>query len=218
MVVNYLPVGMTGLIIAVLVAALISSVDSGLNSFSTIFTLDIYSNKKENTDPGRIKMIGRIVTVCAAIIAILFALAMTTLAKDLFTLLQSIIAFIAPPMSAVFLVGALWKKATPASSIAVLTAGAVISLGTGFCQIKKITFGLFEEWPHFLLLSFFLFILMVFIMVITSLVFPDKGNRSGQLIFKNDRPTSSENRTIWLGWTSLAVIMFGIYLLFQTIG
>ena len=45
MVTNYLPVGMTGLIVAVLIAALVSTVDSGLNSFSTVFTLDIYVKK-----------------------------------------------------------------------------------------------------------------------------------------------------------------------------
>jgi len=215
MVVNYLPAGMTGLIIAVLVAALISSVDSGLNSFSTIFTLDIYSNTKENTDSKKIKMIGRIVTVGAAIIAILFALAMTTMAKDLFTLLQSIIAFIAPPVSAIFLVGTLWKKATPVSAIAVLTGGAAISLGAGYCQIKNITFGLFDSWPHFLLLSFYLFLFMILVMVIISIFVHKERGQSESLIYSIEK--SSNNRIIWIGWASLAIIMLAIYVLFQSI-
>ncbi len=214
MVANYLPIGMTGLIIAVLVAALISSVDSGLNSFSTIFTLDIYSPKYKSTSPQKLKTVGRLVTVGAAIIAILFALAMETVAKDLFTLLQSIIAFIAPPISAVFIVGTAWKKASERAAIAVLTYGAAISLGVGYCQVKQITFGLFPEWPHFLLLSFFLFLLMVLIMIITSLLSTDKTDRSEMFSLKPDRSGSEKSGGIWMGWIILAIIMLGIYIVF----
>ena len=68
MVTNYLPTGMTGLIVAVLIAALVSTVDSGLNSFSTVFTLDIYVKKYRPTaTPAEIVWVGRVVMVLVAV-------------------------------------------------------------------------------------------------------------------------------------------------------
>ena len=89
MVTNHLPVGMVGLIVAVLIAAVISTIDSGLNSFSTVFTLDIYARKlRPRSTANEIRWIGRLVTVAVAGIAMFCALAMETVARDLFNLLQ----------------------------------------------------------------------------------------------------------------------------------
>ncbi len=117
MVVNYLPAGMTGLIVAVLIAALVFTLDSGLNSFSTVFTLDIYvKNFRPAATAKEIKWLGRVVTVLVGVLAIGVVLAMDTVARNLFDLLQGVIAFVAPPMGAVFLIGVLWNRATAAAA------------------------------------------------------------------------------------------------------
>ena len=76
MVVNYMPTGAIGLIIAVLIAALVSTVDSGLNSFSTIVTLDIYKRYfNPDADNGKLKKVGRTITISAGIAGAVIALA-----------------------------------------------------------------------------------------------------------------------------------------------
>ena len=91
MVTNYLPTGMTGLIVAVLIAALVSTVDSGLNSLSTVFTLDIYVKKYRPTaTPAEIVWVGRVVMVLVAVLAVFSALSMESFGKNMFDLLQGL--------------------------------------------------------------------------------------------------------------------------------
>jgi SSS family solute:Na+ symporter len=141
MVSNYLWPGMIGLIVAVLIAAVISTIDSGLNSFSTVFTLDIYvRNFRPAASPWEIKWLGRVATVAAALIAVGCAISMQGVGRNLFDLLQGIIAFVAPPMAAVFTIGVLWRRATGKAAVAALLIGTAVSLSVGFCH--------FKEWPE----------------------------------------------------------------------
>jgi SSS family solute:Na+ symporter len=115
MVGNLLPVGLKGLIIAVLIAALVSTVDSGLNSFSTVFTLDVYVpiiKKGKAVDPQEIKRVGAIATIGAGIFATLWAIAMGGFASGMFELLQGVSSFLAPPMTALFLLTIFWRGTT----------------------------------------------------------------------------------------------------------
>ena len=140
MVSNYMPPGMVGLVIAVLIAAMISTVDSGLNSFSTVFTLDIYVRRfRPDAQPREVKNIGRVVTLLVAVFSMFLALWFNTLDKDLFNLFQGIIAFVAPPMAAVFLIAVLWRRATASAALWTLVVGSVVSVGAGICHL--------EDWP-----------------------------------------------------------------------
>ena len=215
MVTNHLPVGMVGLIVAVLIAAVISTIDSGLNSFSTVFTLDIYARKlRPRSTANEIKWIGRLVTVAVAGIAMFCALAMETVARDLFNLLQGVIAFIAPPMSAVFLIGILWKRATATAALSSLIVGSGISLSVGVCHFKDWPDEQF--WPHYLLVSFYLFVGIAAFMVLVSLL-------TRQSVSKNGLPTISEiyatqgarSARVWGLWALLAAIMLALYLVFN---
>ena len=140
MVSQYMPPGMVGLIVAVLIAAMISTVDSGLNSFSTVFTLDIYVKRfRPQARPQETKTLGRVVTLLVACLAVLLALWFGTLEKDLFNLFQGIIAFMAPPMSAVFLIAVIWKRATATAALSTLVLGSIVSIGIGVCHL--------QDWP-----------------------------------------------------------------------
>jgi SSS family solute:Na+ symporter len=140
MVNEYLPVGLVGLIVAVLVAAVISTLDSGLNSFSTVFTLDIY---KRWIDPDagehRIKVVGRIVTCAAALMAVGIAYYLDTVKNsNLFNLFQSIISYLAPPISAVFVLGVFWRRSTAKAAIVTLILGSIVSVAVGYCDINDV--------------------------------------------------------------------------------
>lgn len=71
----------------------------------------------------------------------------------MFDLPQSLIAFVSPPMAAVFLAGVLWRRATGAAAIVGLIAGSLVSLSLGACCITDWPHKGF--WPHYLLLSFY---------------------------------------------------------------
>jgi SSS family solute:Na+ symporter len=215
MVTNYLPVGMVGLIVAVLIAALISTIDSGLNSFSTVFTLDIYvKNFRPNATPKEIKLLGRVVTVAAAGIAILIALSMADFGKDLFNLGQSIISSIAPPMATVFLIGVLWKRATEKAAVATLIVGSIVSISIGYCQLKDWPSQVF--WPHYLLVSFYVFAgLCAFMIMVSLLTKKSPGEEDLPTIREAQQQQGSRSKLIWPLWGVLAVIMFALYVFFN---
>ena len=214
LVTNLLPVGMVGLIVAVLIAALISTIDSALNSFSAIFTLDIYCKKiRPQADQNEIRWVGRIMTLIIAIVSIFIALSMESVGRDLFNLLQGIIAFFAPPMAAVFLIGVLWRKATSKSALLTLIFGSLVSLSIGLCQFKNWPNKSF--WPHYLLLSFYLFAGLSVFMIVISLA-TQKNSRPSPLPTLRDTYSKTQgSNIIWILWGILAVIMSVLYLVFN---
>lgn len=215
MVGNHMPAGMVGLIVAVLVAALISTVDSGLNSFSTIFTLDIYQRKwRKDATPHELKQVGRFVTILIAVCSVFIALSMDNVGKNLFDLLQSIIAYFAPPMASVFLIGILWRRATSKAAFITLTGGSVLCLSIGLMDFMQLPGP--DFWPHFLLMSFCLFALLCVVMIVISLL---TRNSQEEEVLPTFRETSAhiENtrgRT-WLGWGILAAVMLTIFIVFN---
>jgi len=215
MIVNHLPTGMIGLMVAVLIAALISTIDSGLNSFSTVFTLDIYRKSiRPQASAAETKMVGRVATVVAAMIAISSALVMDRFDRGLFDMIQSVIGFIAPPVSAVFVIGVLWRRATSRAALATLIVGSITSISIGFCNLNGWPSKAF--WPHFMLLSFYIFAGICLFMVVTSLL-TRNGPAEERLPSLKETYAQQGSRpgSIWLLWALLAVIMAAIYLFFN---
>jgi SSS family solute:Na+ symporter len=213
MVTTYLPHGMIGLIVAVLIAAVISTVDSGLNSFSTVFTLDIY---KRTINPAAtdhaLKRTGRWVTVAATVLAVAIAMFLSLAeGTNLFNLFQSIIGFLAPPVAAVFLLGLFWKRATSKAALATLIAGFAVCVTIGVLTILGI-----GTWPHFLVLTFYLFVANVVFMVLCSLVTRNDGCEEH---FPPLRAAYAGNRAVgfvgWAFWALLFVVMIALYLFFN---
>lgn len=215
MVTSCLPVGMIGLIVAVLIAALVSTVDSGLNSVSTILTLDIFVKSfRPNASTEQIKWVGRATTVGAAAVAIFFALFMKTLGKDMFDLLTAVMSFIAPPIAAVFVAGVLWKRATGAAAVWALIGGSFVSLTIGVCHLKNWPSEQF--WPHYLLLAFYLFVGISAFMVVASLCTRKSSDEEDLPTLKETYSSQgTQPRLIWCLWGVLAVIMLALYLVFE---
>ena len=216
MVTGLLPVGMVGLIMAVLIAALVSTIDSALNSFSTIFTMDIYAKKiDKKVDQKKLVLIGRVTMVVGALVAILIALGLDEIkGMDLFSLFQAILGYLAPPMTALFLLGVLWKKTSTKAANFGLIIGSAVSLLVGVLQLLEYPNKAF--WPHFLYVSFFLFVFIVILMVLITL-FGGKAETS-------QFPTLSESyvklnykpsgKVVFL-WGALFVAMITLYIVFN---
>lgn len=115
---NMIPQGVRGLAFAALVAAILSSLASMMNSISTIFTMDIYKTYFSiNATEKRLVNVGRISAVLAMVIAVLIAPLLTNL-DQAFQYIQEFTGFISPGALAIFLTGFFYKKATANGALA----------------------------------------------------------------------------------------------------
>ncbi len=119
---DLLPVGIRGLIISALVAAIMSSVDSTLNSASTLVTMDFIKKLKPNVPNHRLVVAGRIVTFVFMALAILWAPQIIKF-PNIWTYLQQMLAYLAPPIVACFFAGVFWKRANGHGAFAALVVG-----------------------------------------------------------------------------------------------
>jgi SSS family transporter len=207
------PPGMRGLIIVVLIAALVGNIGSSLNSVSTVFTMDIYIMKyKPKATNGEIIGIGRWVTVAGAIVSVLIALAIDNIkGLNLFDVFQSVLGFLAPPMSVAFLWGVLWKGTSSRAINGVLTIGTGFSVAVGVLYLWVFPAAQYPVWPHFLLLSFYLFVLLSLATVVVSLAGRQVVLPAGVVSEGLPRPS----RKVRVLWIVLSVVMMILYLLFN---
>ncbi len=125
MITSFLPVGIKGLAIAGLLAALMSSLSSAFNSSSTLVTMDFYKYYRPNASDKSLVRFGQIATVILVILSLGWIPFMRALmGGGIFHYLQSIQAYISPPITAVFLLGLLYRW--------INARGAIVALWTGF--------------------------------------------------------------------------------------
>lgn len=120
---NLLPSGLRGLVAAGLLAALMSSLASVFNSCSTLFTVDIYKKLKPHTSERKLVNIGRIATGIVVILGILWIPIMANISGVLYEYLQSVQSYIAPPITAVFLLGIFFKRINATGALTTLIYG-----------------------------------------------------------------------------------------------
>lgn len=209
---NLMPHGLLGLCVAALIAALIDTVSSGLNSFSTIFTLDVVGQFTEMDDAKKHRL-GKWLTVLAAFLAVCIAYLYSHSGKGFFELSQGLVSILAPPLSVVFLAGILWKRVNSIAAEIVLYGGGLICLIIGICHVLNYPYT--GYWPHFLLLSVYLFIgLATVIVLVTLFTKPDLKGVLPSLVETN-RKAGHQSRSVWLGWALLALVMGIIYFIFR---
>lgn len=119
---DLLPVGIRGLIISALVAAIMSSVDSTLNSASTLVTMDFIKKLKPKVPNHSLVIAGRIVTFVFMTLAILWAPQIIKF-PNIWTYLQQMLAYLSPPVVACFFAGIFWKRANGHGALAALLVG-----------------------------------------------------------------------------------------------
>ena len=125
MITGFLPIGLKGLAISGLLAALMSSLSSAFNSSSTLITFDFYKQWKPQASEKELVWVGQVATLILVIASFLWIPFMKTLmGGGLFHYLQSVQAYISPPIAAVFLFGLFFKW--------INAKGAIIALWSGF--------------------------------------------------------------------------------------
>lgn len=123
-----LPIGATGLVLAGLIAAIMSSVDSTLNSSSTLVVHDFIIRPGKPLASGAARRYGRIATAILTVAAVVWA-PMIAQFGGLWSYLQQVFSILVPPVVAVFLVGAFWRGATAQSAFLALLGGHLVGAG-----------------------------------------------------------------------------------------
>jgi solute:Na+ symporter, SSS family len=122
MVMNLLPAGMRGLIIAALLAALMGTIAGALNSIATLFAFDLYRRFRPETSDRKLVHIGRFATIVGMVAAIIWSPIIGRF-NSIYGAIASMICYIAPPITAVFMVGIFWKRATARAGAVTLWSG-----------------------------------------------------------------------------------------------
>lgn len=122
MVVHVLPVGVRGIVVAGLLAALMSSLAGVFNASSTLFTMDFYSRLRPNASQDRLVWIGRVATSVMVIIGLLW-IPVIQGGKGLYDYLQGVQAYLAPPIFVVFFFGIFMKRLNAKGCLASLIVG-----------------------------------------------------------------------------------------------
>jgi SSS family solute:Na+ symporter len=129
LVVELLPAGLLGVMIAAMLAALMSSLSAVFNSSSTIFTMDFYKRWRPSASESQLVAVGRVATVIMVALGLAWIPFMSRISDQLYVYLQSVQAYISPPIAAVFLVGLLWPRANAKGAVAALALGFVLGFG-----------------------------------------------------------------------------------------
>ncbi len=125
---GFAPAGLRGLVFAALIAAVVSSLASMMNSISTIFTMDLYRSWKPEQDEKHYVLVGRITAFSAMIIALVLARPFLGGLESAFQTVQEYTGYIAPGIVIVFLLGFFDKKANTAGAFTALIGSVVLNL------------------------------------------------------------------------------------------
>ncbi len=221
MVAQVLPVGIRGMVVAGLLAALMSSLAGVFNASATLFTIDFYSRLRPNVSQHQLVWMGRAATAVMVLIG-LFWIPVIRGGKGLYDYLQGIQAYLAPPIFVVFFLGVFFKRMNSRGALAALITGFTmglfrlavdtpVKLEEGFAYTPG-SFLWVVNNIFFQYYSLLIFIVCVIVMATVShLTEPPAYERIGGLTFGT--LTEEHKKSSRASWTAGDVIASGIVLL-----
>ncbi len=190
MITQLMPTGLVGVMVAALLAALMSTVSGALNSISTLFSYDLYKRFKPDASDKQLVLVGRI----TALLALLLAIGLVPLLNgypSIFNGLNDIIAHIAPPVTCVFVLGVFWPGASAMSAKWTLWLGS--ALGATVFILKTLgdatPFAAWLDWlsdGSFMMMAFYLLCVCIAMQVTFSMIWPaGESERSSKLYWEH---------------------------------
>src|SRR5690606_4812760 len=180
MVTSLLPAGLRGIVVAGVLSALMSSLASLFNSSATLFTLDIYERIRPGASEKRLVFVGRLATSVVVVLGLIWIPVMKYISGGgLYQYLQSVQGYLAPPITAVFLLGLFFKRINARGALLGLSVGFVLGMtkltvqalaGAGMLRSGGLLGAIGEL--NFLYASGWLFLLSVAVVVFGSLSAP----------------------------------------------
>jgi SSS family solute:Na+ symporter len=223
MVKELLPIGFKGIVIGGILAALMSSLASLFNSSAMLFTVDFYQKYKPNKDERHYVIVGRIATVVVVLLGIAWIPVMRGLGKVLYEYLQDVQSLLAPGIAAVFLLGVVSKRTTPAAGIWGLIIGFTLGMTrlglnifSGSISEDSLIYLIFlqHNWLHY---EIYLFFLVIIAMVVIS-YFTKKKDPSliqGLTIRSASAEQTAETRLSYNNWDIFnSIVIIVIIVLF----
>lgn len=163
---HLLPVGLKGLVAAAMLAAAMQTCSAALNSTATLVAYDIFKRRNPAIGDLQLVSIGKITTVLGTILAIVCS-PLFGHYTTIFEGINKLISYVAPPITAVFLLGVFWKRASGKSAFLTLVAGMGLGLVAFLLDWNAIYRG------DFMLIAFLLLVACVAIMVVTTFLYPE---------------------------------------------
>ncbi len=223
-----MPVGLRGLVAAGLLAALMSSLASVFNSCSTLFTVDIYKKLRPNTPEAKLLTIGRIATGIVVVLGVLWIPVMARISGVLYQYLQSVQAYIAPPIAAVFLLGVFHKRINSYGALSTLVFGLFIA---GFRIVSELMVDSIAEGSllhtfaasNFLNFAAWFFLACVLLCVGVSMVTPAPAEASIKgltlsTVTDEQKATNRNSYNIWDIVFSLLILALVVFVMVSFTG
>lgn len=182
---NILPVGIKGIVLAGLLAAIMSSLSSIFNTVSVLFTNDFYKVNNPDASERELVLVGRLSTTVIVILAIICVPLVKLISSQVYLYLQSLQGYISPPITAVFLWGFLLKKVNAKAAITTL----IIGEGIGFLRLTLELFfgtnlqsmGLFSPIVSVNFLHFSIFLFLFCTVIILALSYLPEGKKKSRI-------------------------------------
>ncbi|MGF1583690.1 MAG: sodium:solute symporter [Bacteroidales bacterium] len=223
LVANLLPVGLKGVVIGGLIAALMSSLASLFNSSAILFTMDFYKRFKPESSEKHLVYVGRMATTVIVILGILWIPVMRGIGQVLYAYLQDVQSLLSPGIASVFLLGVFWKRASPAGGFMGLLTGFILGMTRLAANVMEPHLnpdGLFYRiilQPNWLHYSIYLFFLCIAVIVVVSLLTKpaDASKTVGLTYGSANEEQKKETRESWNKWDVIhTAIILGIITLF----
>jgi SSS family solute:Na+ symporter len=226
-----LPAGLRGLVVAGLLAALMSSLSSLFNSCSTLFTVDIYEKIRPGSSERTLVRVGRIATAIVVVLGIVWIPVMRYVSGALYQYLQVVQAYLAPPITAAFFLGVFWRRVNGRGAVAGLIAGFVLGMAKLAAQVLAATGSVGPHLPplvaaygamNWLYFCLALFATSVAVIVLVSLLSPRPPDEKlqGLTYATTAAPAREEVRLSWNRWDVINTliilsVILAVYLYFR---
>jgi SSS family solute:Na+ symporter len=218
LIVALLPIGFRGLVVAGLLAALTSSLASVFNSCSTLITMDVYRKLHPGAAEKTLVRVGQGATVVLVGLGLAWIPLMKLISGQLYQYLQSVQAYIAPPITAVFVLGIAWRRVNAPGALAALGTGFVLGTARLVLELNKEWSWLRDGWlldlvsMNFLHFAILLFVVCCAVLVGVSLAtVPPRPEQVNGLTFGGDAGAAEPRSrhfalTVWLSLALLATV------------
>lgn len=201
-----LPVGLKGVVICGILAALMSSLASLYNSSAMLYTIDIYKRKHPDVSEQKLVSIGRIATIVVVVLGVLWIFVIQAMGKSLYDYIQSIQSLLAPAIASVFLLGVAWKKTTPKAGMWTLIVGLVLGFTRLIVMIldpqgDNLFCYLFNEMNVYAFCVWmFLFCIVLAIVISLFTKKPEQAQIQGLVMGTATPEQKAETRASWSKW------------------
>ncbi len=197
MVNELLPAGIKGIVVAALLAALMSSLAAVFNSSSTLVVMDFYKKWRPGAPEKELVRAGQVATVVLVLIGLAWLPFIGHMSNQLYIYLQSVQAYISPPIAAVFLVGILWRRANSTGALAALLSGFVLGAVRFVSEVGVKSGWAMPTWMsnyasyNFLHIAIFLFAVAMVVIVFVSVVTAKPTPENLAMFSRSDTPGDS---------------------------